>query len=172
MLDLFKIYDIIKKMFEEGVIMSLLICPECRNKVSEYAELCPECGCPINIIKKKNQEIVDTLPDKIRCCVCGGVRMKDTYISNDYKCTICGADVRMTLEEINEENNRKSSDQTSNINDNNQSQNPNTPHCPTCNSTNIHKISVTSKALNAGLFGLLGNKRKKQFHCNNCGYEW
>ena len=46
------------------------------------------------------------------------------------------------------------------------------PHCPTCQSTNIKKISATSKAVNAGLFGLLGNKRKKQFHCNNCGYEW
>ena len=46
------------------------------------------------------------------------------------------------------------------------------PKCPTCNSTNIYKISTVSKALNAGMFGLLGNKRKKQFHCNNCGYEW
>lgn len=48
----------------------------------------------------------------------------------------------------------------------------NIPHCPTCISTNIKKISTTSKAVNVALFGLLGNKRKKQFHCNNCGYEW
>lgn len=48
----------------------------------------------------------------------------------------------------------------------------NTPHCPTCSSTNIKKISTTSKAVNVALFGFLGNKRKKQFHCNNCGYEW
>lgn len=46
------------------------------------------------------------------------------------------------------------------------------PKCPTCQSTNIKKISATSKATNAALFGLFGNKRKKQFHCNNCGYEW
>lgn len=48
----------------------------------------------------------------------------------------------------------------------------NIPKCPTCQSTNIKKISATSKATNAALFGLFGNKRKKQFHCNNCGYEW
>lgn len=48
----------------------------------------------------------------------------------------------------------------------------NIPKCPTCQSTNIKKISATSKATNAMLFGLFGNKRKKQFHCNNCGYEW
>lgn len=44
--------------------------------------------------------------------------------------------------------------------------------CPTCQSTNIKKISATSKATNAVLFGLFGNKRSKQFHCNSCGYEW
>lgn len=48
----------------------------------------------------------------------------------------------------------------------------NIPKCPTCQSTNIKKISTTSKATNAALFGLFSNKRKKQFHCNNCGYEW
>ena len=48
----------------------------------------------------------------------------------------------------------------------------NIPKCPTCSSTKIHKISVTSKAINIGLFGIFGNKRKKQFHCDSCGYEW
>lgn len=46
------------------------------------------------------------------------------------------------------------------------------PKCPTCNSTNIHKISVTSKVVNTALFGILGTKRHKTFHCDNCGYEW
>lgn len=49
---------------------------------------------------------------------------------------------------------------------------PNTPHCPTCNSTDIKRISTTEKVTNIALFGLLGNKRKKTFHCNNCKYEW
>lgn len=46
------------------------------------------------------------------------------------------------------------------------------PKCPTCQSTNIRKISTTSKVSNTVLFGLLGTKRHKIFHCNNCGYEW
>lgn len=46
------------------------------------------------------------------------------------------------------------------------------PHCPTCGSPDIMRISTTSKVTNAVLFGLLGNKRNKTFHCNNCKYEW
>lgn len=48
----------------------------------------------------------------------------------------------------------------------------NKPKCPTCNSTNLKKISTTSKIFNTAVFGLLGTKRHKTFHCNNCGYEW
>lgn len=48
----------------------------------------------------------------------------------------------------------------------------NIPKCPTCSSTNIKKVSGTSKAFSVAMFGLLSQKVKKQFHCNNCGYEW
>lgn len=48
----------------------------------------------------------------------------------------------------------------------------NKPKCPTCQSTNLKKISTTSKVVNTTMFGLLGTKRHKTFHCNNCGYEW
>ena len=46
------------------------------------------------------------------------------------------------------------------------------PHCPTCNSTNVKKISAGAKAVSVGLFGIFSQKVKRQFHCNNCGYEW
>lgn len=48
----------------------------------------------------------------------------------------------------------------------------NKPKCPTCNSTNLKKVSTTSKVVDTAVFGLFGTKRFKQFHCNNCGYEW
>lgn len=48
----------------------------------------------------------------------------------------------------------------------------NTPKCPTCSSTNISRISTTAKVVNVAMFGLLGQKRKHQFRCNSCGYEW
>lgn len=49
-----------------------------------------------------------------------------------------------------------------------------TPKCPTCGSTNIRRISTAEKAVNAGMFGLLGNKRTYQFECMNpnCKYKW
>lgn len=46
------------------------------------------------------------------------------------------------------------------------------PHCPTCGSTNIKRVSGTSKTISVAIFGLLSQKVKKQFHCNNRGYEW
>lgn len=46
------------------------------------------------------------------------------------------------------------------------------PKCPTCGSTNLKKISTTSKAVNTAIWGLLGTKRHKTYHCNDCGYEW
>ncbi len=55
---------------------------------------------------------------------------------------------------------------------NNQQQSENVPKCPTCSSTNITCISTTSKVVNVAMFGLLGQKRKHQFKCKNCGYEW
>lgn len=42
------------------------------------------------------------------------------------------------------------------------------PHCPICGSTDLKRISATAKAVNTAMFGLLGNKRKHQWHCNNC----
>lgn len=50
--------------------------------------------------------------------------------------------------------------------------NENVPKCPTCQSTNIKKISTASKAGAVFLWGLFSQKVKKQWHCNNCGYEW
>ncbi len=40
--------------------------------------------------------------------------------------------------------------------------------CPYCNSHNTTKISVTSKAVDTAMFGVFGQKRKYQWHCNNC----
>ena len=48
----------------------------------------------------------------------------------------------------------------------------NKPKCPTCGSTNIEKISVSSKIVGAGLFGIFSKTARSQFKCNNCGYKW
>lgn len=52
------------------------------------------------------------------------------------------------------------------------SSDPHTPKCPTCGSTDLRKVSVGAKAVSVGLFGIFGQKVKKTWHCNSCGYEW
>lgn len=42
------------------------------------------------------------------------------------------------------------------------------PRCPYCNSERLTKITSVDKVVNIAMFGLLGNKRKYQWHCNNC----
>ena len=44
------------------------------------------------------------------------------------------------------------------------------PHCPICHSENLIKITTGEKIGNTLAFGIFGNKRKKQFKCQNCGY--
>lgn len=46
------------------------------------------------------------------------------------------------------------------------------PKCPTCGSSNIEKISVGSKIVGAGLFGIFSKTARSQFKCNDCGYKW
>lgn len=48
----------------------------------------------------------------------------------------------------------------------------NIPKCPTCKSTNIKKISISSRWLSTGLFGLGSSKVGKTMECKNCGYKW
>lgn len=44
--------------------------------------------------------------------------------------------------------------------------------CPYCHSTNTSKISTTAKVVNIALFGIFGQKRKHQWHCNNCSSDF
>ena len=53
-----------------------------------------------------------------------------------------------------------------------QAEESNIPKCPTCGSTKLSKISTASKAGSVFLFGLLSQKVKKTWHCDNCKYEF
>lgn len=63
-----------KKVF----VMALIKCPECGNNVSEYAESCPKCGCPMSVIKNK------TIKENFE---------KENQISNE-QCPLCSAKKR------------------------------------------------------------------------------
>lgn len=133
--------------------MSLITCIECGKQISDKSISCPNCGCPTEASLKERKDNIDQNEGslKYKCPVCG-----TEYPTENYKCHTCGyISYTSKSERIKLTQNQQ-----------------NTPKCPTCQSTNIKKISATSKATNAVLFGLFGNKRNKQFHCNNCGYDW
>lgn len=169
--------------------MSLLKCPECGEEVSEYADKCQKCGCPIGIIKQKQPKIEGHIYAKIN-----GIEYDVTeaaellriyYEKDDFKCPErikayniirkqfhipAGQFERafdentMIVAEINCDPIRQSTQSTK--------QSSNIPHCPTCGSTNIKKISATSKVVGAGLFGLFSKTARSQFECKDCGYKW
>ena len=59
--------------------MALIVCPDCRNEVSDKANTCPRCGFPIYM--KVNLAI-----DKVKCSHCEN--MNDAHNSS---CVYCGA---------------------------------------------------------------------------------
>lgn len=123
----------------------LRICPDCGREISRKAESCPNCGCPIE--------------ETVTCAYCE----YDTDLT--YKqiqelgfsvtCKNCGKKVRVSspADEARWELQR---------------QKENKIECPYCHSTNTTKITTTAKVVNTAMFGLLGNKRRHQWHCNNC----
>lgn len=45
--------------------------------------------------------------------------------------------------------------------------------CPYCHAANVKKITNTSKAVHAALFGIFSMSRNsKNFHCNNCNSDF
>lgn len=128
----------------------LIKCKECGKEISDKANVCIHCGCPV----EKNIQLSNDV-----CPLCNNKE----HIENKGRdtCAICG--YVFNAEEYKKEN--PDWNYGSNVSSN-------FPHCPTCGSTNLKKISTTSKAVNTVAFGIFGTKRHKTFHCNNCGYEW
>lgn len=133
--------------------MALITCPECNKEISDKANVCIHCGCPIT---KEEVEIE-------YCHSCKIFHQKQVpmeLIDNDtkYKCPVCGTTVLImgksffgTIPE---------------------SPQPNIPKCPTCGSVNIKKISTTERVGSVAMFGLFSKKINKSFKCNDCGYTW
>lgn len=55
----------------------LVVCPECKNEVSQYAELCPNCGFPITKFMKDNK-LMDTSKMEVcpKCPTCGSTKIR------------------------------------------------------------------------------------------------
>lgn len=182
--------------------MALVICPECKAEISSSAENCIHCGFPIkHFLNDNGLNDFDHLKICPKCAYTNCSSMPD-ILPIYLKCQNCGTQVVQTDIPLNgipwfKGNREDEKEYMGNLankyggnqfspeaydewiaklhsgsNTSSASKQQNTPKCPTCGSTNLKKITATQKASNAVLFGLFGNKRKKQFHCNNCGYEW
>ncbi len=139
--------------------MALIKCIECGNNVSEYAESCPKCGCPMSVIKnktiKENFEKENQISNE-QCPLCSA--KKPHIITDNIKevCSVCGY-------VFNKDYVKKHKDLL-----------PKKvlPTCPTCGSTNIEKISAAKKVGGSLLFGIFSSDIRNSMHCKDCGYKW
>ena len=168
--------------------MSLLKCPECNKEVSEYAEACPNCGCPINVIKS-SQPI--SKKEGHFYSIINGEEKDITYfvkksLSDEWINDIVGFKTKMqneldiydvfdfikAIKDCNgapkEYNDEKASIHYEKLNKIKAS----LPKCPYCHSTSIKKISAASRTASVIGFGIFSKKIGKQWHCNNCGSDF
>ena len=169
--------------------MSLLKCPECGEQISEYAEKCLKCGCPMEVIKHRQPKMKGHIYAKINGVEydvtevtnllliyhkkqelnCPEVRKAYEIIRKEYHIP-AGQFERafdretMTVAEINCDPIRQSTQSSK--------QPTNVPKCPTCGSTNIRKIGAGERTASILGLGLFSRKINKTWKCNNCGHTW
>ena len=67
--------------------MSLVICPECKNEVSEYTESCPKCGFPIQEYIRKHE--LSDFQKVFICPKCGNYELYFDFNPNAPKHLVC-----------------------------------------------------------------------------------
>lgn len=155
----------------------ILTCIECNHDVSDKADKCPNCGCPVSeiIANIKPENIVtingkqhdlswfvknmcDPKEDMVRYYGRVGLLSRRTNINPRDAGAICDhiREHGFPQKEYNCEPYYRKHPST---------QNSSTPKCPICNSTNIQRQKVRIK-------GSLKVDGLKSFKCSRCGYEW
>lgn len=157
--------------------MALIVCPECGKEISDKSEVCIHCGYPLintkcninGIIYDFKEELPIALLEKREDYISaiGKIRKKTSLTLTD-GCNLVdtirkiGAIPESFIPEFPLEDREK-------LYGNSKGK---SVECPYCHSTNTKKISTTSKAINTAMFGFLGTKRHKQWHCNSCGIDF
>lgn len=166
--------------------MSILKCSECGHGVSEYADKCPECGCPISVIKnniKSNNGIITYWHGKQTIDISGlDDKISESELNSPKLCKILvneyhlsGSDA-CTVKRIFEFNNYKFPDDYQQVYDDmcahNAARRENRPKCPTCGSMNVRRISTTKRVGSILGLGLVSSSLGKTYECLKCKYKW
>lgn len=160
--------------------MSLIKCIECGKEISEYADKCPNCGCPVEISKHDKYTVTLTNGGKSKIKVISKLRellKLDLSQAKDIvdNCKIIKSNISLQeAEHIKKEVEAlggqveitpytKAQDTQINMS---------LPKCPTCHSTNIKKIGTGERVASVVGLGILSKKINKTWKCCNCGYTW
>lgn len=170
--------------------MSLIKCCECNTKVSEYADKCPNCGCPMSVIKENNQndnKYLITFVDNVTIDLTD-IENKITeddmktmklwkILHEEYNADIATCSV---IDDMFKFNNYKFPDNYQDLYEamcehnvkSREAREASLPKCPHCNSINISKISTTERVGSIAMLGIFSKKINKSFKCKHCGYTW
>ena len=141
-------------------------CPNCKMNFSESFEECPCCEGELiiqdlNVSETIEPDILKMTDEELL------VKYKDYFESiRQQGCEITDKEFVDGLRE-----GRKDTYRNTNTTLFEEQWHP-TITCPYCQSTNCKKITATAKAVNIALFGIFGNKRRYQWHCNKCGSDF
>lgn len=176
--------------------MALINCPECNKEISDKAVACPNCGFPFNEeIPKIENSGMNVCPKcgKFYCnheyCPDCKTKMVDCHLSKEKDLELCVnlSAKKQWKQQMREKhvigspefdevlyNKRLKEEKAEADYYASYPRRPSEPkvNCPYCKSTNTKKISSMAKAANIAMFGIFGNKRKYQWHCNNCGSDF
>ncbi len=157
--------------------MALIVCPECGKEISDKSEVCIHCGYPLINTKCNINGVIYDLKEELPIALLekredylsavGEIRKKTLLTLGDacellYTIRKIRAIPESFIPEFPLEDREK-------LYGNSKGK---SVECPYCHSTNTKKISTTSKAINTAMFGFLGTKRHKQWHCNSCGIDF
>ena len=112
-------------------------------------------------------------------CVIEGESVPETDTRTIYLCPVCRSRMSYQLsEDISDETGKVTSrwvdEERQKLHPEIKNIQPHKPTitCPYCKSTDCKKITATAKAVNIALFGIFGNKRRHQWHCQKCGSDF
>lgn len=173
--------------------MALIKCPECgREKVSDTAKACPECGFNIaeyysNAVKTIENDATHTENNSsdnvesdsaLGCFILFLMLFLDVVLFIKFCKTISpiylflGIPVNLFGLLGFAKYDPKGFNDAAKYNEQKRQKRNYSPDCPVCHSHNTSKISMLSRGVSVELFGLASDSIGKQYICLDCRHKW